>query len=407
MLNHGTDLSSDDIDRVQIRACIERQSLRLDFPARLEARFFREMGPQRCLSLIRMGWVGLIASHLMLLPKWLLLPDVFALTLKLQLLVIDPVLLLSLPFLRRNPPVLLRELSVLLFPLVETLCLIITTLDSNSPLRWVMPQFCALSFLYLTTLQRLRFVYVLFACLLIVPQAVYLMWHLPAFAGTVFNVGLATWLAAVVLALIGSYNSEKHRRLIWLLSQLSQLQTHELDHLSRHDPLTGLGNRRFLKNMLSVAPAAGSPLAVIMLDIDHFKKLNDSAGHQAGDHCLVQVAGVVRGELRTAGGHAFRYGGEEFLILLRNASEAVAVEIAERIRVALEALNIPHPGLGTQGRVTVSLGVASCAGEQGVGALQLVPAADGALYAAKQAGRNRVFRSGWSREGVLEALPLT
>jgi len=151
---------------------------------------------------------------------------------------------------------------------------------------------------------------------------------------------------------------------------------------SLHDPLTGLANRRFLdiqmEKSLESAKRYGDRLAVIMLDIDHFKRYNDTYGHPEGDRLLVQVAEILVRELRKSD-YVFRYGGEEFLAMLPGANWETAREAAERLRETV----------ASQAGITVSLGVASLSRS-----LQrkdvLISAADSALYQAKQKGRNRV-----------------
>ncbi|TFW06768.1 diguanylate cyclase [Oxalobacteraceae bacterium OM1] len=158
------------------------------------------------------------------------------------------------------------------------------------------------------------------------------------------------------------------------------------------DPLTGLFNRRYLdetlRRELSRAERKQTPLCVIMMDLDHFKRINDGFGHDAGDAVLKAVAQVVRHHVRESD-LACRYGGEEIMLILPECDLAVALDRAERIRAAVAALDIHHAGR-TLGAVTASLGVAAYP-EHGRAGESLVPAADQALYRAKQEGRNRVL----------------
>jgi diguanylate cyclase (GGDEF)-like protein len=150
------------------------------------------------------------------------------------------------------------------------------------------------------------------------------------------------------------------------------------------DGLTGLRSRRFLEQALRASvPRPGHPVSVLLLDIDHFKRVNDTYGHHGGDRVLVEVADRLR-RLARPGDLVARYGGEEFAILLPDTDQAQGREIAERMRDGIAASPIAVGG-SRRHEVTVSLGVAT--GEN-VG--ELVLAADRALYAAKDAGRNRV-----------------
>ncbi|WP_394560191.1 diguanylate cyclase domain-containing protein [Aquipseudomonas alcaligenes] len=159
----------------------------------------------------------------------------------------------------------------------------------------------------------------------------------------------------------------------------------ELTRLSYTDALTRLPNRRQVDEQL---PLLGSDeLAVLMLDIDHFKRINDSYGHPFGDRCIAAVGEVLRQQVRRSGDLAARYGGEEFIVLLRGCARGAAERIAESIRAAVEALRLEHQGAPVA--LTVSVGLAHGAAG-GYAVDPLVAEADAALYAAKQAGRNRV-----------------
>jgi diguanylate cyclase (GGDEF)-like protein len=166
-----------------------------------------------------------------------------------------------------------------------------------------------------------------------------------------------------------------------------------LEQSATTDDLTGLGNRLGLTAELSVVRSRiarhGETYALLMLDLDHFKEVNDRLGHLAGDDVLRSVADIVRATIRT-GDRAFRYGGEELLIISRVAVPAEGLAVAERIREGVDALAIPHPGNTPHNRVTVSIGVATIGpGDLDAGDDDWLGAADRAMYEAKAAGRNR------------------
>ena len=158
---------------------------------------------------------------------------------------------------------------------------------------------------------------------------------------------------------------------------------------SRQDALTGLGNRHRLGEDLAAMQARGERYGhrwcVALVDIDHFKGYNDGAGHLEGDAVLRRM-GALLSETVRGGDTVYRYGGEEFLVLLPEQTLETAALAAERLREAVEDLAAPHPAGGV---VTISVGVAGPA-ELGKPADELVRRADAALYAAKAAGRNRV-----------------
>jgi diguanylate cyclase (GGDEF)-like protein len=153
------------------------------------------------------------------------------------------------------------------------------------------------------------------------------------------------------------------------------------------DALTGLPNRRAadetLKRMAAHASRRVSPLAAILLDLDHFKQINDVHGHDMGDQALAAVGQILNSMLRTSD-FAARYGGEEFLVLLPDTDRATAVHVAETVRCAIEQAAISHVGT-----LTASFGVAAIPDDTG-DSDQLIRKADRALYSAKAGGRNRV-----------------
>jgi diguanylate cyclase (GGDEF)-like protein len=159
------------------------------------------------------------------------------------------------------------------------------------------------------------------------------------------------------------------------------------------DALTGVANRRCFDETLAAswqeAQRTGSALALIMIDVDHFKKFNDFYGHQRGDECLRRVAAKLRSETRTSDLVA-RYGGEEFAVILPAASISVTTATAERLRASVSAMNLKHEGIGGGATVTISLGIARAVPGTEYTAKRLIEVADRRLYLAKQAGRNRV-----------------
>lgn len=162
--------------------------------------------------------------------------------------------------------------------------------------------------------------------------------------------------------------------------------------LSITDPLTGVSNRRHLFAQLELEIARanrfGTQLSFLMIDIDHFKKLNDAAGHPAGDSVLRHVCELMKGSVRRVDTLA-RYGGEEFVVLLPQVTRPEAMDVAEKLRKLVEEAPIEHREVQPEGKVTISVGVANLpidAVEQGV----LVDCADSALYASKRGGRNKV-----------------
>ncbi len=187
-----------------------------------------------------------------------------------------------------------------------------------------------------------------------------------------------------------------HRELQEQRSELKRLNQ-QLFEQGRRDPLTQMGNRlRLMEDMHSVIAQAqryGQHYCVAMCDIDHFKSYNDCYGHLAGDEVLRSVAKVITETCR-ASDVAYRYGGEEFMLVLPEPSAVQAFAAAERVRKAIEALAIPHAAAPPPGIITVSIGIASLEPADPNAVHLWFKRADEALYRAKQAGRNRVAASG-------------
>ncbi|MFZ5446213.1 MAG: GGDEF domain-containing protein [Myxococcota bacterium] len=191
---------------------------------------------------------------------------------------------------------------------------------------------------------------------------------------------------------------EKNRELDRANRELEE-KREELLQLSRTDGLTGLVNRRHFEERLaqefSRSERYRTPLSCFLLDIDHFKKVNDTWGHQFGDVVLREVAGVARRALRDVDVLA-RYGGEELVALLPETSPEEAWRAAERVRMGVEAMRLTAqtPDGPKPVRCTASIGVATFPSDGVETGEQLVNAADECLYVAKEAGRNQVRQAG-------------
>jgi diguanylate cyclase (GGDEF)-like protein len=188
-------------------------------------------------------------------------------------------------------------------------------------------------------------------------------------------------------------------RLIYLIKQSQQYrqlsaENQRLSRLAIVDGLTQLANRRrfdeHIERMWRHMMREKGWLSVIFLDVDYFKRYNDTYGHVAGDTCLQQIASVLRGFARRPLDLAARYGGEEFALVLPQTTQKSAITLAEQIQKAVHALKLPHQASEIVEVVTVSLGVASVRPTLNDTFETLVEAADTALYQAKQQGRNQV-----------------
>ncbi|MEO1179645.1 MAG: CHASE2 domain-containing protein [Cyanobacteria bacterium J06636_28] len=182
---------------------------------------------------------------------------------------------------------------------------------------------------------------------------------------------------------------------LWVAAALTGAhRTTRLQVLSAKDKLTGLANRRTfdesLQQLWFKALRSQQPLTLIVGDVDHFKKYNDTYGHPQGDDCLKQVAQAMRTAVRARGALIARYGGEEFVVLLPNTAADQGVAIAHAILAKLNAYHLPHSASETTDHVTISLGVTSFVPQLEIPPSALVEMADLGLYTAKKLGRNRV-----------------
>jgi diguanylate cyclase (GGDEF)-like protein len=168
----------------------------------------------------------------------------------------------------------------------------------------------------------------------------------------------------------------------------------DLEPLVFIDPLTEVANRRFLDHAfckeIRRCQRSQKELALLMIDIDHFKLYNDFYGHQAGDECLKNVAKTLAKNIKNSHDLLARYGGEEFVCVLSEIDLATLKKRAEDLRRSIEALSIPHHRSPTASVVTVSIGATITMPNEYTNATKLISLADEALYIAKNSGRNKV-----------------
>jgi diguanylate cyclase (GGDEF)-like protein len=382
----------DGIDLSIVDETIATGFRRLGFPKLLEAAFERETSRERCRQLTIGALFGVPMFDFFLLADWLVTPDVFVTALWVRLAFVTPIeIALTLGFFMR-PPALVRESLPAIGAFLAAASSIYIMLLSHSPHQDSMHQSIILTILFVTLAQRLRFWYAIVACLGCFALHAGALQLLPNYPFELKLSANMVFGCVVVFALFASYRMEREMRFAYLFSLRGRFQNQELNRISRRDPLTGLGNRRSLDEAMALsAQHPAEQLAIVIFDIDHFKMYNDALGHQAGDLSLKRVADVVLAQLRDRADCAFRFGGEEFLVMLRATDMSMAIAVAERLRRAIEKAGIPHPALAAGAVVTASFGVACGVLGGDVGAAEIIAAADAALYGAKRDGRNRVW----------------
>lgn len=376
-----------------VEACLASRRGGLAFPPEIEALYDTRMHSYRVQAMRRTVLPTIVVYNVFLIADFLLVRETLLLATLLHLLVVTPTILLAnllYPKARRQWQ---RELAATAIPfLMVAQIMFIYRLNAGTAADHY--QYLAVTVvIYMNMNQRLGYRLALASTLLL--MATYLAVLLSgSSAFEVKFIGTSLMAAAAYLSLMANWRMEHDVRFAFLSRLADRLRREGAEEVARLDALTGLANRRCLDET-----AAGlwgspgrehSPVAVVMIDIDHFKPFNDRYGHVAGDSCLKRVAGAIASELRSADDLAVRLGGEEFMMMLPGADMSAAVRVAERVRRQVEGLAIPHEALGARSTVTVSLGVT--AGPVGAHSLaEFVAAADAALYAAKRSGRNQVW----------------
>ncbi|MXO21681.1 GGDEF domain-containing protein [Klebsiella pneumoniae] len=198
---------------------------------------------------------------------------------------------------------------------------------------------------------------------------------------------LILWAIFTAILLYGRRILQRWYDEAWDTHQENMQLIQRLESIANQDALTGTANRRALNAYLAAIWQQKTPLALMMIDVDYFKRYNDRYGHQAGDECLSSVAQVLKMAVRAEGDLVARYGGEEFVVVLPGVSLAHATAIAERIQQKIREAGLPHADSAVASEVTVSIGIVASDGT--VPIETLIARADSALYQAKNKGRNQ------------------
>jgi diguanylate cyclase (GGDEF)-like protein len=378
----------------------------LHFTPEVEKRYLRDTAPSRASTLLTHGLFAGIVYDFFLLSDYFMAPDHILRAALVRLLIFTPIMLLAAAIVRYQQNVTLREISVAFACLTGTLGIlymdhgISTTVSIETQLGLV------LMLLGMNCLIRLELVYATATTLLMTVADV--LWlrsdaFLPVTHKLVLG-GMMAW--SVLLTLAANYAISRDRRFSYLLQLHGRLQrgmladaNAELVALSSTDRLTGLPNRLAYDSRLveiwTMTRESRTPLSAVMVDVDHFKRVNDTYGHPYGDRVLQRVASLLLQALREEDDFVARIGGEEFLVLLPHTDSASAVKVAERIRTLVQVAGSPalqrdttlHHDVWT----TVSCGVSTLLPSHvGSDPVQLIADADAAMYQAKQEGRNRV-----------------
>ena len=380
---------------------------KLRFEQSLEDIFRRDYSERRSRWQFWLGIAALICFNGFLLGDWFIIRDHFITAVVVRLGVSTPLALMLLYVVRANLSRWSRELAICGLGLIGCVSTLYLAFSDGRTFALQAEPTVFIILVLLSGLFRVEFRYCViatFACL--AANTVYLM----ALSEVSYVDRLSTALpvmAAAVFLLAANWISWRQLRFSYLLQLRGEQQSAllresnlELKQISERDELTGLGSRyayeRLCRDYFEDAVEDRLPISVVMVDVDHFKMVNDEHGHVYGDRVLQRVGSLIQQALRAEKDFAARYGGEEFIVLLPDTDAESAEKVAERIRTLVQVAGSPALGRDAgipQRFTTVSCGVATMMPEQPQEPAVVVNAADRALYRAKALGRNRVCRA--------------
>ncbi len=380
-----------------IDSLLENQKLS-HFPPAFEAVYQTEASVARIRHYTVIGVCGVLVYNSFLFTDYLMMPDIFIQAVIVQLAIVTPITLTTLYLIHRR--VLRPELSTTLCLMLIFGTIIAFYAQSRSEyatfLIFAVPVCLAFGNVVLP-LPYVMSVWFTFFCITISSIAVL---ERPDTDATLASFAILTNASAGLYMLFGTHRAEQSDRRAYLFNLRERLRgdllaekNEQLKGLSETDVLTQVANRRHFdaafERLWQAAAESSNPLSLFMIDIDHFKRLNDTYGHHIGDVCLRAVAQCLQQHVLPQTVLA-RYGGEEFVVLLPNVNDLYASACAEVLRAAVARLEIVPIEGQPPILVTVSIGIATAFSQADIPASKLMVAADQALYSAKAAGRNRV-----------------
>jgi diguanylate cyclase (GGDEF)-like protein len=378
------------------------------FPARLEQLFESETQHARSRHLVGIGmlWIALGVGYALVVPLGPASIQASGVD-TVRLAVVTPILIAIIFAIWWGVRPFVREVLMMLANIIAPASMLLVVTFAQGGDAGANRGALTVVLLFITVVVRLRFWFAVTACLAIVAVQM----GIPSLLDVQVPGNVPLVLVTLVATLIANYNLEKESRINYLQRLRNRIQGDrlaamvvQLQELSTRDPLTGVSNRRALDAQLEELCAKGERFAIIMVDVDAFKAFNDCYGHVVGDDCLKRVAAILRASLRLTSDQVARVGGEEFAVVLPRTSVDDARIMAERMRLAVADLRIPHVG-SPERVVTISAGVSGSAAP--ASAAEMLSAADRVLYRAKALGRNRVEVAGDREQGAtLPALRL-
>ncbi len=395
---------------VNVQQALQWRPPELAFEPIEEAQFNAACAEARLTHFMRSGGIALMAYLMFLLADQRMIPDVYEQAFAVRVYWYTPfalfMLVMGLGFRRfvLSLPMPVLEVMVTLTGVLAAFSLGWLAYLSHSPFAGMYTAGLVPIVVYGNLVQRFRFRYALAFSLAVCLICAACAWsrHGQGLPYAQFDLPLVLLVCLLAgYTLIMNYRLELEERRRYqvavrsgqLLKELSASKA-QLDDMSRRDPLTGVPNRRhvdeYVQRHWSQAEVRGGSLAVLLMDVDHFKAFNDHYGHPAGDQCLRHVADILQKAVPQQEACVARWGGEEFIVVMPHAQADQALAMAQTLCDAVNASSLRHQRSPTASCVTISVGVAVAqAGDAILSVDGLLARADRALYRAKHDGRNR------------------
>lgn len=378
----------------------------LHFPSQLERQFLADTAFERSKLLIRRSPVVMLTFVGMLTADWFMVPDRFQIALLIRTLAFIPLFLLTIHLFVRLSATSFRDWLLTGSGALTALLNLLVIVPSISPLAFSYLATLAFTVVCWDSILRPGFLPAFAHSIMVMASFCFATFVMPDHGGVLAIPILVLLVSSMIFSVYGNYTLERSERAAYLQRLNQNLLRTKLgivnDRLSRQahlDPLTGIPNRRHFDESLAKIVQSQSErpqllpdeISVILLDVDFFKPYNDNYGHPAGDRCLQALAQALSQSVRQPKDLVARVGGEEFAVVLSNATNQYGIEISERIHNALKALSMPHAFRPDSVRfVSISMGLATGTPVDQDSMMKLIREADQALYRAKSLGRNRM-----------------
>lgn len=376
---------------------------KLGLPAPLEDSFERATAGQRAMRLWIEGLIAIGLFNAFVIIDYFIRGGTSWFVLQVRLCIITPIALIVTASMRWNPNKIYRETVIAVISCGVGLTHLYLESSTSAASSAYAQVGLIVAVIFVNVVMRLQFPYALASSIVLMAGDFFFVYQDHFLSPPDKLLGIALAISAILMTVLANYSVNREERFAYLVRLRSDLQSRELSasnarlqRISSVDSLTGLANRHAyemeFRRLWREAAAAKTPLSAIVIDIDHFKMVNDTRGHLYGDRVLVRVASLLVQGLRGKDDFAARFGGEEFVVLLPQATQEGAMIVAERMRKLVEVAGSPalqEPG-DPPPLSTVSCGVASCSPSETASREDLIDAADRALYEAKRSGRNRV-----------------